>query len=77
MSDRIALALIKRLLQVDAMDADDINAIADELEPEDKMAAHQVRVMLLEAFQTPQSDWQATQQRDRFRVIDGGNSDQG
>lgn len=75
MSDLIALALIKRLYSEGLLDQGDIAAIADEVEPHDKMGAHQVRVQMLEVEATPQGQWEAEQNRARFHVIDGGNGD--
>lgn len=75
MSDHIALALIKRLFTEGLLDPGDIAAIADEVEPHDRMGAHRVRVQMIEAEATPQGQWEAEQNRARFHVVDGGNPD--
>lgn len=75
MSDLIALALIRHLLETGTFDADDVNAIADRVEADDEMAAHQVRCELIEASMRPTSaaDHQAAIRRKSIRLVDGGN----
>lgn len=69
MADPIALALIKRMLQEGLLDAADIDAIATEVEPESREAAHLVRCQLIEVMTTPEPEWR----RQQLKVIDGGN----
>jgi hypothetical protein len=48
-SDVIALALIRHLLETGVLDAADVDAIAGRVERSDHMAAHQVRCEMIEA----------------------------
>jgi hypothetical protein len=63
--DEIALALIRQLYRRGIFDLDDIEAIADDAPDH----AHTIRCQALEAEATPQSDWQADQARNRFRIV--------
>ncbi|MBB5709347.1 hypothetical protein [Sphingomonas xinjiangensis] len=81
MSDHIALAMLRQLLRIDGIDADDINAIADDLKSEGRdMDAHRVRLTLMEAFAPSESEWQAERARKMIRertayiARDGGNA---
>lgn len=71
-------ALLRHLVREGALDADDIGAIAGDLDSRGEQdAAHQVRVALIEAHAPSQSEWEADRRRNRFHVIasDGGKAE--
>lgn len=77
-AEAMILALVKRMAAIGALDLADINAIADELEPQDADAAHQIRMAGLEASigsPTGPAAHQASIRRRSLRLIDpdGGN----
>lgn len=75
-SDPLSGALLAHLIRKGVLDESDAIEIADKLEEMDEPeAAHQARCAWLRANEPSQSDWQAEQRRNRFRVIeaDGGN----
>jgi hypothetical protein len=73
----IILAVLRRMVETGALDMDDINAIADDIEAENADAAHQVRFAGLEGvIGEPESpaDHAANIRRRSMRLIepDGG-----
>lgn len=68
MSDAIALALIRRLIETGALSADDVNIIADRVAREAPMAAHQIRCELLDTMLPSEAE----QRRRVIKIIDGG-----
>lgn len=75
MSDKIALALIRHLLRTDAIDDEDVAAIADDLDAQGEAhAGHLTRLTIIEAATPSQAEWEVQQRRARFEVVpDGGN----
>lgn len=75
MSDKIALALMRQLLRTEAIDDEDVNAIADDLDQQgEDHAAHLTRLTIIEASAPSQAEWEVQQRRSRFEVVpDGGN----
>lgn len=79
-ADSIVLALIRRMVETGALDMDDVNAIADDLEAEDAEAAHQVRLSGIEGSiikTTTAAEHQAGIRRRSIRLVDpdGGKPD--
>lgn len=76
--ERIAEALLTKLIELGVLDTDDVSSIADAIENDgDSGSAHQVRCCLLDAEpKTSTSDYQAEQRRrSTMRLVtpDGGN----
>jgi hypothetical protein len=75
-SQTIALALIRQLCRAGALDASDIEAIAETLEADGHSdEAHLVRCEMLNAMAPTQSEWDAERRRSRMQIVppDGGN----
>lgn len=79
---RIRLAvleeIVRELIRSGVLTDEMIEAVANRLEADDteagEIAAHQARMLPIEAAMPTQSEWEAAQRRKRMRVIsDGGN----
>jgi hypothetical protein len=67
------LALLTRMVETGALDMDDINAVADALEPQDADGAHQVRMAgIMGSIGEPETeaDHQAAVRRRSIRLVD-------
>jgi hypothetical protein len=70
-SERMLGAFLIQMMRTGAVDETDIAEAAEALDAKgDEDAAHAMRCLILRANETPDSEWQAQQRRDRFRVID-------
>jgi hypothetical protein len=75
-ADALIIALVEQLVRKGALNADDVDAMAERLDGEgEDEAAHWARAALVQAMATPASEWSADQARSRFRIVtsDGGN----
>lgn len=72
LSERMLSAFLAQMIRAEAIDPDDIAEAAERLDKAgDEEAAHALRCIIVEASAPDQSDWQAEQRRNRFRVVDG------
>lgn len=74
--EAMAAALAKALIRKEVLDEADIAAAAADLDQQggetNEAAAHILRCTVIEAFETPQSEWAAERARKRFRVVESG-----
>lgn len=71
LSQRMLTAFLVQMIRAEAVDPDDIIEAADNLEKAgDEEAAHAMRCLILRANETPASEWEAEQRRNRFRVVE-------
>ncbi|MBH0112711.1 hypothetical protein I5E68_07070 [Novosphingobium sp. YJ-S2-02] len=76
LAERMLRAFLIQMMRSEAIDPEDINAAADQLESDgDDEAAHQMRCLILDAAAPSMSEWTADRARARFHTIDGGKSD--
>lgn len=74
LAERMLRAFLKQMIQVEAIDPNDIMEAAEALSRDgDEDAAHALKCIILEAAAPDRSDWEAERARARFHVIDGND----
>ena len=72
LAERMLSAFLAQMIRAEAVDPDDMAEAWESVDRAgDKEAGHALRCIIVEATAPDQSDWQAEQRRNRFRVVDG------
>lgn len=74
LAERMLRAFLKQMIEVEAIDPNDIMDAASALDGEgDAEAAHALRCIIIEAAAPDRAQWEAERARARFHVIEGND----